>query len=258
MYGRIIRPEGYGGTLSRVDDSRARAMNGVTVVRDGDFLGVGAPTERARARAAAAIQATWNVPAGQPSSDTIYDYLKKNVDRAVAPATEALPMPAGVVRTFDATYRIPYIAHVPLDPRAAVAEWQDGKLTVWTGTQRPFGVRTELSETFRIAEDKVRVIVPDMGSGYGGKHTGDAAIEAARLAKAANRPVKLVWTRAEEVAWAYFRPAGVSEIKSAVDGTGRPVPWEFDNGTSGGAGIPTPYDVPNQRIAFHASRSPLR
>ena len=102
-------------------------------------------------------------------------------------------------RTFEASYRIPYIAHVPLEPRAAVAEWQDGKLTVWTGTQRPFGVRTELAEAFRIPEDRVRVIVPDMGSAYGGKHTGEAAIEAARLAKAASRPVKIVWTRARGV-----------------------------------------------------------
>ena len=76
---------------------------------------------------------------------------------------------------------------MPLEPRAAVAEWHDGKLTVWTGTQRPFGVRSELAEAFRIPEDRVRVIVPDMGSGYGGKHTGEAAIEAARLAKAVNR-----------------------------------------------------------------------
>jgi len=258
MYGRIIRPEGYGGTLRRVDDGGAFAMAGVTVVRDGDFLGVVAPTERAAARAAAAIQATWNVPAGQPSSDTVYDYLKKNVDRAVAPAIEALPMPAGVVRTFDATYRIPYIAHVPLEPRAAVAEWQDGKLTVWTGTQRPFGVRTELSETFRIAEDKVRVIVPDMGSGYGGKHTGDAAIEAARLAKAANRPVKLVWTRAEEFAWAYFRPAGVIDIKSGVDANGRILGWAFDNWNSGNSGLQTPYDIPAASNVFHPSKSPLR
>ena len=107
-----------------------------------------------------------------------------------------------------ATYTTPYIAHVPLEPRAAVAEWKDGKLTVWTGTQRPFGVRAELAAAFGIPEDRVRVIMPDTGSGYGGKHTGDAALEAARLAKAAGKPVKVVWTREEEFTWAYFRPAG--------------------------------------------------
>ena len=68
-----------------------------------------------------------------------------------------------------------------------MAEWEDGKLTVWTGTQRPFGVRGELAQAFGLPEDQVRVIVPDTGAGYGGKHTGEAAVEAARLARAAGR-----------------------------------------------------------------------
>lgn len=256
-FGRVIRPDGYGGTLVSVDDSAAQAMAGVTVVRDGDFLGVVAASERIAARAAAAVKATWNVPAGQPSSETVYAHLKTHVDRPVAAAVATVAMPEGA-RVFEASYRIPYIAHVPLEPRAAVAEWQDGMLTVWTGTQRPFGVRTELAEAFRIGEDKVRVIVPDTGSGYGGKHTGDAAIEAARLAKAVGRPVKLVWTRAEEFAWAYFRPAGVIDIKSAVDGGGRIVAWAFDNWNSGSSGIQTPYDIPSKANVFHPSKSPLR
>ena len=258
LHGRMIRPDGYNGTLVAVDDAKARGMMGVSVIRDGDFLGVVAPTDRAAVRAAAAVQATWNVPAGQPSSESIYDYLKQHVERPVPPAISALAMPSGVVRTFDASYRIPYIAHVPLEPRAAVAEWQDGKLTVWTGTQRPFGVRGELADAFRLAEDKVRVIVPDMGSGYGGKHTGEVAIEAARLARAAGRPVKLVWTRAEEFVWAYFRPAGVIDIKAGVDANGRILGWAFDNWNSGSSGIQTPYDIPAVSNVFHASKSPLR
>ncbi len=141
----------------------------------------------------------------------------------------------------EATYTVAYIAHAPLEPRAAVAEWEDGKLTVWTGTQRPFGVRDELAEAFHLAEENVRVIVPDTGSAYGGKHTGEAALEAARLARAAGKPVKLVWTREEEFTWAYFRPAGVIEIKSGVAADGTLTAWEFHNYNSGAAGIGTPY-----------------
>ena len=122
-----------------------------------------------------------------------------------------------------------YIAHAPLEPRAALAEWDAGKLTVWTATQRPFGVRDELAEAFHISQDKVRVIVPDTGSGYGGKHTGECAVEAARLARTAGRPVKLVWTREEEFTWAYFRPAGVIDIKSGVKSDGMITAWEFHN-----------------------------
>ena len=140
----------------------------------------------------------------------------------------------------QATYTVAYIAHVPLEPRAAVAEWKDGALTVWTGTQRPFGVRSELAEALRVPEEKVRVIVPDTGSGYGGKHTGETAIEAARLAKAAGRPVKVTWTREEEFAWAYLRPAGVIDVRSGLDADGRLTAWEFHTYNVGGAGLRTP------------------
>ena len=122
----------------------------------------------------------------------------------------------------------------------------NGKLTVWTGTQRPFGVRGELAGAFRLADDAVRVIVPDTGAGYGGKHTGEAAVEAARLAREAGKPVKLVWTREEEFTWAYFRPAGVIEVKSGVRRDGTLTAWEFHNYNSGGSGIRTLYEVPNQ------------
>ena len=257
LIGRIVRPDAYGATVASFDDARARALPGVTVVRDGEFIGVVAPDERAAARAANAIAVTWKTPAGQPSSETIYAYLKTNVDRPVKAAIDSVAMPADA-RVFEASYRIPYIAHVPLEPRAAVAEWKDGALTVWTGTQRPFGVRTELAEAFRIPEERIRVIVPDTGSAYGGKHTGDAAIEAARLAKAAGAPVKLVWTREEEFAWAYFRPAGVIDIKSAVDARGNILAWAFDNWNSGNSGIATPYAIPANASVFHPSKSPLR
>src|SRR5262249_47825477 len=92
----------------------------------------------------------------------------------------------------------------------------------------------------------------------GGKHTGEAAVEAARLAKAAGKPVKLVWTREEEFTWAYFRPAGVIEVKAGVRKDGALTAWEFHNYNSGGSAIGTPYEVPNQRVEFHGADSPLR
>ena len=104
----------------------------------------------------------------------------------------------------------------------------------------------------------MRVIVPDTGSAYGGKHTGETAVEAARLARAAGRPVSLLWSREEEFTWAYFRPAGVIEIKSGAGSDGRLAAWEFHNYNSGAAAIGTPYAVANQRIEYHPVRSPLR
>jgi isoquinoline 1-oxidoreductase len=264
MHGVVIRSSGYTGTLASFDDSGARAIPGVVVVREGDFAGVVAPTERLARRAAAAIRAEWRMPQDLLSSSTIYAHLKKSETagdgRGSAPieSGDVATARAAAARTFDASYHIPYIAHVPLEPRCAVAEWTEGKLTVWTGTQRPFGVRSELGAAFRLPDDRVRVIVPDTGSAYGGKHTGEHAVEAARLAKAAGKPVKLVWTRKEEFSYGYFRPAGVIDVKAGVDAAGRVVAWEFDNWNSGGSAIRTPYDIPNQRIRFHPSDSPLR
>lgn len=259
LRGKVLRPPSFGATLASLDESAARAMPGVTVVHDGNFVGVAAASEGEATRALAALKAEWKtVP--QISRNELFGYLKKNAregeDRHEVGSVESALAAAG--HRVEATYTVEYIAHTPLEPRAAVAEWKDGKLTVWTGTQRPFGVRDELLEAFRLGPDQVRVIVPDTGAGFGGKHTGDAAIEAARLAKAAGRPVKVVWTREEEFNWAYFRPAGVIEVRSGARADGTLTAWEFHNYNSGGAAIRTPYDVANQRIVFHPVDSPLR
>jgi isoquinoline 1-oxidoreductase len=223
---------------------------------------VAAPSTDQAEAAIAAIHSEWKSEP-QPSSKELFEYLKKNpegtpdeedrydlgaVDQALATADHRLQQ----------MYTLPYIAHVPLETRTALATWDGDNLTVWTGTQRPFGVRGQLAEAFRIPEERVRVIMPDGGAGYGGKHTGETAIEAARLARAAKRPVKVAWTREEEFTWAYFRPAGVMEVTSGVRADGTITAWEFHNYNSGSAGIRTYYDVANQRIVFHETQSPLR
>jgi isoquinoline 1-oxidoreductase len=277
LYGKVLRAPAFGATLAAVDLSAARAMPGVTVVHDGQFVGVAAPTDEAAARAIAAIRAEWDTTP-QVGERELFDHLKRTAaagggDRGgggrsggggrggsggANEAAEAVNAGLAAADIKHAqTYTVAYIAHAPLEPRAAVARWQDGKLTVWTGTQRPFGVRGELADAFRLAEESVRVIMPDTGSGYGGKHTGEAAVEAARLARAAGRPVKLVWTREEEFTWAYFRPAGVIEVESGVRADGTLTAWDFHNYNSGGSGIDTPYDVANRRIQFHRSDYPL-
>lgn len=262
MFGAVLRPEGFNATLASLDTTTAEKLPGVKVVRDGDFIGLVAPDAFAAHHALSAIQAKWDVPA-QPSNQGLFEYLKKNSEagrddnpqRVSGSVARAM---AGADLKLEEQYTVAYIAHAPLEPRAAVAEWTDGKLTVWTGTQRPFGVRDELMQAFHLSPSQVRVIQPDMGSGYGGKHTGEAATEAARLAKAAGKPVKVVWTRSEEFTWAYFRPAGLIEIKAAARSDGTLVAWEHHNYNSGPAAIGTPYSVTNQLIHYHETKSPLR
>src|SRR5262249_21767707 len=249
----------FKATLAAADTKRAEAL-GATVVKDGDFLGVAAVDRDTARRASESIEATWNEVAGQPSNANIFEFLRKHavpgeqgtVKGATAPAL------APAADHLSGPFTVEYIAHVPLETRAAVAEWSGDKLTVWTGSQRPFAVRDELAQAFQLAPEKVRVIVPDTGSGYGGKHAGDAAIEAARLSKAAGKPVKVTWSREEEFTWAYFRNAGVIDVKSGTSKDGRIEAWEFDNYNSGPASIGMPYDVENQKIMFHPVPSPLR
>jgi nicotinate dehydrogenase subunit B len=262
LYGKVLRPPSFGATLTSYDAKAAQAMSGVTVVRDGDFVGAAASNAREASKALGAIRTEWKeIP--QSSSKDLFSLLKQNASakseersrRSQGSIEDGL---AAAAHRSDATYTVAFIAHAPLEPRAAVAEWSDGKLTVWTGSQRPFAVRDELADAFHVAESNVRVIVPDTGSAYGGKHTGDAALEAARLARAAGRPVQVVWTREEEFTWAYFRPAGVMEIKSGITADGTLTAWEFHNYNSGMSAIDTPYIVPNQRIQFHSTQCPLR
>jgi isoquinoline 1-oxidoreductase len=270
LYGKVLRSPLLGGKLASADTTAAAVVPGVTVVRDGNFVGVAAPHDKLAEQALAAIKAEWNY-APQVSSKDLFKELKTargegrglggggrgfggggvqgrgSIEQGLAAADHKL----------EATFTIAYIAHAPLEPRAAVAEWKDDKLTVWTGTQVPFGVRGNLSDAFGLPPERVRVIVPDTGSGYGGKHRVEAAIEAARLAKAAGKPVKLVYTREEEFTWAYFRPAGVIDVTAGVTKEGALTAWEFHNYNSGGSAIQTLYDAANVRTEFHSSRSPL-
>lgn len=258
LYGRVLRPPSFGATLVSLDTRAAEAIVGVRVVHEGGFAGVAARDARTASRALAELTAEWK-PAPQPGSGELFEILKKTAQPGSGPSKGSIEegMAAAEIK-LRATYTVPYIAHVPLEPRAALAEWKDGKLTVWTGTQRPFGVRTDLAAAFGIPEDRVRVIMPDMGSGYGGKHAGDAAMEAARLARAAGKPVKVVWTREEEFTWAYFRPAGVMEVSSGARKDGTLTAWEYHNYNAGPSGIAPLYDIPHQHIEFHPSHAPLR
>lgn len=261
MYGKVLRAPSYGATLVSVDLTKAGNMEGVVVVRDGDFVGVAAADAHLANDALAAIRAEWKTTP-QPSRDEIFDVLKKTSEGGGGRGNESA---GDVSRAYEDShiritgdFKVDYIAHAPLEPRAGVAHWVDGKLTVWTGTQRPFGVQEDLAEVFNMPKESIRVIMPDTGSGYGGKHTGEAGVEAARIAKEAKKPVKVVWTREEEFTWAYFRPAGVIEVRAGASRDGLLTSWEFHNYNSGGSGIETQYVVPSKKIEYHPSKSPLR
>jgi nicotinate dehydrogenase subunit B len=259
VYGKILRPAAYGSDLINADTSAAKAIPGVTVVQEGNFIGVTAPDPWTANKAVKLIHANWKTTP-QKSRTELFAHLRATGKSGRNPEKQG-DIAKGLSEAdykHDAAYHVDYIAHVPLEPRAAIAFWEQGKLTVYTGTQRPFGVRDSLADLFKVTKEKVRVIVPDTGSAYGGKHSGEAAEEAARLSRAVGKPVKLVWTREEEFTWAYFRPAGVIEISSGVKNDGTITAWDFHNYNSGPAAIATPYTVANQQNVFHPADTPLK
>ena len=258
LYGKTLRPPSFGARLTSIDLAPAQAMKDVVVVQDGAFVGVAAPTvfRAEKALAALAESASWE-RSPQVASKDLFKHLRDQAEGGMpeSPFAGELGSARHVLRQ---DYHVAYVQHAPLEPRAALAEWNDGNLTVWTGTQNPFGYHSELARAFHLPNEQVRVIVPDFGGGFGGKHTGEAAIEAARLAKAAARPVLVRWTREEEFTWAYFRPAAVISATASLNETGKLTSWDFINVNAGGASIETPYRAGKTRSRSLTSRAPLR
>ncbi len=263
LHGCVLRPPAFGAVLRSADTSAAAEQAGGQVIREGDFIGAVAPDRATALRAVGLIDAAWDA-APQPAAADLDAYLRShpiegegwsapflheqgNVDAALT---------AGPVR-LDAHYRAAYIAHVPLEPRCAVASWADGRVTVWAGTSTPFRARREAAVALGVAESDVEIIVPDYGAGFGGKHGGAVAIEAALLARAAGRPVKLQWSRDEEFHRGYLRPAALIDVSACADASGAITGWSVTNINSGPAGLLSPYRVPHQRAAYQHAASPL-
>lgn len=263
LHGVMLRPPAHGAVLRSTDVTDAESMEGVLVVADRGLVGAVAPDPWTARRAVERIRAHWK-RAAQPSDVEISRYLREHpaegsgwggahhwergdVDAALR---------AAVVR-LERTYTAAYVAHAPLETRVAVAEWDERGVTIWTGTQRPFGAREQIATALSVPEDDVRVIAPTTGVGFGGKHSVEAAVEAARLARAAGRPVKVRWTSGEEFAHAYFRPAAVIDVRAGAAANGCLLAWDLLNVNSGAFGIGLPYDAPDVRTRYRPADSPL-
>jgi CO/xanthine dehydrogenase Mo-binding subunit len=153
---------------------------------------------------------------------------------------------------FEETYLDGYVAHAPMEPHAALADFADGKMTVWASTQSPFGLKRQLVSLLGLAEDKVRVITPFVGGGFGGKGPSMQGLQAARLSRATGKPVQVFWTREDEFYWDTFRPAAIVKIRSGLTGEGAPAFWDYRVYFAGARGSAQPYDIPNHRTVAHA------
>jgi len=263
LYGAVLRPPSAGARLRSVDAGAAESTDGVTVVAEGDLVAALAPSRALAREAVSRLRVEWDLPT-RPSEAGLVEHLRTH--RAEAEGWEGpvhdergdveAALRRAAVR-LEATYTTAYIAHAPMETRCALAEWDGDRLTVLVGTQQPFEVRAHLARELDLDETDVRVVVPPTGGGFGGKHAADVATEAARLARAARRPVKVHWTREEEFRHAYYRPFAVVDVRSGVDAAGRLVAWHHRNVNSGPRSLECPYDVADTLHEYVPAASPL-
>jgi isoquinoline 1-oxidoreductase len=249
VYARLLRPPAHGAKLLGFDASGLTAVDGATLVRDGDLIAVVHATPDGAARAIAAVKATWDVPRLDLDQDSIFAHLLK-VAPPAEPVAQGGDLAAGrAAATAHAAnqYHDGYVAHAAIETHTAVAEFVDGRCTIWASTQTPFPLKSQAAEALGLPEDKVRVIPPFVGGGFGGKTYNQQAIEAARLARKVGRPVQVAWSRAEEFFYDTFRPAAVVTIDAGVGEGGRISYWDYTTYFAGSRGAEQFYAVPHHR-----------
>jgi nicotinate dehydrogenase subunit B len=267
LHGKILRPPSYGARIEQIDTAGAERVPGlVMVVQEDDFVGVLCEREDTAEYALDAIRVRWQEDREQPSDSDLSDLLKDRARELVILREEGSPA-AGFAQAdhvLESSYFVPYVANAVMEPSAAVASWDAENLTVWCGDRSPFGVRDELALAFGMKEDRVHVIAAEAGGSFGTKGAYGVVYDAARLSRAARRPVRVSHSREEEFIWGTVRPAALIEIRSGFLADGRIVAWEHtayhagERAIRGQRGADTPYNTPNVRIAVADSESPLR
>ena len=250
LYAHLLRPPMHGATLTTLDTSAAEKLAGVTVVRRDDLVAVLHADPESAAKALAAIQAAWRLSEAKPDPDGIFDHIvAKSADLAeVAHRGDIIAAKAGATRVFETTFQKGYVAHAALETHAALAEFKNGRMTVWASTQTPFPARDQIAKVLGLGGKDVRVITPLVGGGFGGKSAFGQAVEAARLAQITGKPVQVAWSRAEEFFNDTFDPAAVVKIASGVDQAGRVSLWDYTVYAAGVRGTSLAYAMPNARI----------
>jgi nicotinate dehydrogenase subunit B len=253
LHARILRPPAHGAVMGAVDVSAAEKAPGVRVVRDGDMVAVLHAHWDEADKALALVKAEWTRHDPPVDDATMYDHFLKTAGPA-ATVAEGGSLAEGeklVGEVVEGTYYDSYVAHAPMEPHAAVAAMTDGKLTVWAGTQTPFPVKTQLMQALKLPADKVRVITPYVGGGFGGKSASRQAVEAARLAMLTGKPVRVQWSRQEEFFYDTFRPASIVKIRSGLEPAKKTIGlWDYKVYCAGERGAAQFYTVPHHRTAW--------
>ncbi|MEI6048331.1 MAG: molybdopterin cofactor-binding domain-containing protein [Bacteroidota bacterium] len=247
VFARILRPPSHGAKLTTVDTSEAEKIEGTQVVRDNDLVAVLNENRDKADEAIMKIKAEYSFNEMAVNDKTIFDWMlkadsKANVIRSNGDLEVGRQLSE---KMFESEFHDPYLAHAPIETHTALAQLVDGKMTVWAATQTPFPLQDAVAGELGFPLEKVRVIVPFVGGGFGGKSAYHQGIEAAKLAKLSGKPVMVIWTRDEEFFYDNFHSAAVVKVKSGIDKEGFIKLWDYHVYYAGARGAETIYDVPN-------------
>jgi len=254
LHGRILRPKAPAARLSGLDEAAARGPGFVAIVRDGDFVGVLAQTEGAAEAALERLRAGAIWTGGEPLPDeaALDAWLRSRpVETTLKAAREAVT-PATAVRTMRRAYSRPYLAHASIAPSCALAQWTgEASLSVWTHSQGVYNLRADLALVLRLPPEAIRVEHAEGAGCYGQNGADDVALDAALLARAAGgRPVRVQWSREDELARSPFGAAMLVEIEADLDVAGEIVAWRHDLWSNGHTHRPGRAGTPTLLAAF--------
>ncbi|HVV44776.1 MAG TPA: molybdopterin cofactor-binding domain-containing protein [Bryobacteraceae bacterium] len=250
LHGRVVRPPQMGGTVASVDRDSVGNIPGVQVVVRKDFVGVVAPTQYDATRAAKQLKVNWNPAPELPAQNTFYDYLQKqpSQDQLLIDSGSVEPALASAGNVIRAKYLWPYQMHGSLGASCAVADVRGAKVTVWSPTQSPYPTRSCIAKILNVPLENVHVIFT-RGSGCYGLNGADAvSFDAAVLSQAVGKPVRLQFSREDEMRWENLGAAVVVEQRAALGPDGAILAWDRENWESSLGSRPG-YDTPGNVIS---------
>jgi nicotinate dehydrogenase subunit B len=249
LFARILRPPSHGAKLESADTSEAEKLPGIKVVRDDDLIAVLHELPDKANEAIKKVKGTFTFNEMDVNEESIFTHLLKSApEGSELGKTGELEAGKSLSKTLiNSEFYNSYVAHAAMETHTALAFPENGRMIVKGSTQTPFPAQESIARVLDLPLDRVRVISPFLGGGFGGKSAHQQMIEAARLAKLTGKPVMVVWTRQEEFFFDTFRPAAVVKITSGMDDTGRITLWDYNVYFAGERGSGTIYDVPHSR-----------
>jgi CO/xanthine dehydrogenase Mo-binding subunit len=242
LHGRVLRPEHARAKLLELGDDGARAITGlVAVVRDGNFAGVVCETEHGAEKALLALRksATWSDGEPLPDENDLASFLKAQPSESTVIDKRTAAAPVAGTKTIRRQYTRPYIAHASIAPSCAMAQWNGDRVHVWTHSQGVYLLRADLALVLKLPVENITVEHMEGAGCYGHNAADDVALDAVLLARATGgRPVRVLWSRDDEMSDAPFGAAMAIEIEADLDAGGDIVDWRHAIWSNGHAARP--------------------